>query len=39
VNTGLIELCDTEDQLAAVLAHEMSHVAARHATRCSRRRT
>jgi predicted Zn-dependent protease len=32
VNTGLIELCDTEDQLAAVLAHEMSHVAARHAT-------
>jgi beta-barrel assembly-enhancing protease len=32
VNSGLIELCDTEDQLAAVLAHEMSHVAARHAT-------
>jgi predicted Zn-dependent protease len=32
VNTALIELCDTEDQLAAVLAHEMSHVAARHAT-------
>jgi len=32
VNTGLIELCDTEDQLAAVIAHEMSHVAARHAT-------
>ncbi len=32
VNAALIELCDTEDQLAAVLAHEMSHVAARHAT-------
>ena len=32
VNSALIELCDTEDQLAAVLAHEMSHVAARHAT-------
>jgi predicted Zn-dependent protease len=32
VNTGLIEVCDTEDQLAAVIAHEMSHVAARHAT-------
>jgi predicted Zn-dependent protease len=32
VNTGLIELCDSEDQLASVLAHEMSHVAARHAT-------
>ena len=32
VNTGLIEICDTEDQLAAVIAHEMSHVAARHAT-------
>jgi predicted Zn-dependent protease len=32
VNMGLIELCDSEDQLASVLAHEMSHVAARHAT-------
>src|SRR5213080_1177136 len=32
VNTGIIELCDSEDQLASVLAHEMSHVAARHAT-------
>jgi predicted Zn-dependent protease len=32
VNLALVELCDTEDQLAAVLAHEMSHVAARHAT-------
>jgi predicted Zn-dependent protease len=32
VNTGIIELCDTEDQLASVIAHEMSHVAARHAT-------
>jgi len=32
VNSALVDLCDTEDQLAAVLAHEMSHVAARHAT-------
>src|SRR5262250_1368185 len=32
VNTGIVELCDSEDQLASVLAHEMSHVAARHAT-------
>ncbi|HYR97325.1 MAG TPA: M48 family metallopeptidase [Candidatus Binatus sp.] len=32
VNSGLIELCDTEDQLASVIAHEMSHVAARHTT-------
>jgi predicted Zn-dependent protease len=32
VNSGLIELCDTEDQLASVIGHEMSHVAARHAT-------
>jgi len=32
VNMGIIEMCDTEDQLAAVLAHEMSHVAARHTT-------
>jgi predicted Zn-dependent protease len=32
VNLGLIELCKTEDELAAVIAHEMSHVAARHAS-------
>lgn len=32
VNSGLVTLLDTEDQLAAVIAHEMSHVAARHAT-------
>jgi len=25
-------VCDTEDELASVMAHEMSHVAARHAT-------
>lgn len=32
VNSGLITLLDSEDQLAAVIAHEMSHVAARHTT-------
>lgn len=32
VNSGLITLLDSEDQLAAVVAHEMSHVAARHTT-------
>jgi predicted Zn-dependent protease len=32
VNSGLIELCESEDQLASVIAHEMSHVAARHTT-------
>ena len=32
VNLGLVELADTEDELAGVIAHEMSHVAARHAT-------
>jgi beta-barrel assembly-enhancing protease len=32
VNMGLVELAENEDQLAAVIAHEMSHVAARHAT-------
>jgi predicted Zn-dependent protease len=32
LNSGLIELCETEDQLASVVAHEMSHVAARHTT-------
>ncbi|MET0153996.1 MAG: M48 family metallopeptidase [Candidatus Binatia bacterium] len=32
VNLGLVELAETEDELAAVIAHEMGHVAARHAT-------
>jgi predicted Zn-dependent protease len=32
INTGIIDLCETEDELAAVIGHEMSHVAARHAT-------
>ena len=32
VNSGLIELCDTEDQLASIIAHEMTHIAARHTT-------
>jgi predicted Zn-dependent protease len=32
VNMGMIELARNEDELAAVIAHEMSHVAARHAT-------
>ena len=32
VNSGIVELCDTEDELASVIGHEMSHVAARHAT-------
>jgi Zn-dependent protease with chaperone function len=33
VNRGLIELSKGEDELAAVLAHEIGHVAARHGTR------
>src|SRR5438552_1243042 len=32
INSALVELCDTEDQLASVIGHEMGHVAARHAT-------
>ncbi|TMA63773.1 MAG: hypothetical protein E6J68_11255 [Deltaproteobacteria bacterium] len=32
INMGIVEVCDTEDELASVMAHEMSHVAARHAT-------
>jgi len=32
VNMGLVELAENEDELAAVIAHEMGHVAARHAT-------
>ncbi len=33
VNTGLIEAADNEAELAGVMAHEIAHVAARHATR------
>jgi predicted Zn-dependent protease len=33
VNTGLLRMADTEAELAAGLAHEIAHVAGRHATR------
>lgn len=33
VNTGLILAADSEAELAGVMAHEIAHVAARHATR------
>jgi predicted Zn-dependent protease len=33
VNTGLILAADSESELAGVMAHEIAHVAARHATR------
>jgi len=33
VNTGLIEMAEEEDEFAGALAHEIAHVAARHATR------
>jgi predicted Zn-dependent protease len=33
VDTGLIRLTESESELAATLAHEIGHVAARHATR------
>jgi beta-barrel assembly-enhancing protease len=33
VQTGLIRTADTEAQLAAAIAHEIAHVAARHGTR------
>ena len=32
VYTGLIKIADEEDELAAALAHEIAHVAARHMT-------
>ncbi|SFU68871.1 M48 family metallopeptidase [Halomonas korlensis] len=31
VNTGLLEVAENQDQLAAVVAHEIAHVLARHA--------
>ena len=37
VNTGLILAADNEAELAGVMAHEIAHVAARHATRAQTR--
>lgn len=37
VNTGLLELADSEAALAGVIAHEVGHVAARHAARAQSR--
>ncbi|MEN6358050.1 MAG: M48 family metalloprotease [Armatimonadota bacterium] len=33
VNTGLLEMVDSDDELAGVLAHEIAHVAHHHATK------
>src|SRR5207245_6468410 len=38
VNRGAIEVADNEAQLAAVMAHELSHVALRHGTNRSEER-
>src|SRR4051812_33915754 len=32
INRGLIEMTSNEDELAAIVAHEIGHVVARHAT-------
>jgi len=37
VNTGLILAADNESQLAGAMAHEIGHIAARHATRSATR--
>jgi predicted Zn-dependent protease len=33
VNTGIVQLAESESELAGVMAHEIAHVAARHGTR------
>ena len=33
ITTGLIALCDTEDELAGVLAHEFAHISRRHVSK------
>ena len=38
VNTGLIQAADNEAELAGVMAHEIAHVAARHATKTATKR-
>ena len=37
VTTGLIRACETESQLAGVMSQQIAHIAARHATRSSKR--
>jgi predicted Zn-dependent protease len=37
LNSGLIQMVDTEDELAAVIAHEMGHIVARHVAKQSER--
>ena len=32
INRGLLEIASTDDELAAILSHEVSHVASRHGT-------
>src|SRR2546427_2054579 len=32
-STGLIKLADEEDEIAAAIAHELAHIAARHMTK------
>jgi predicted Zn-dependent protease len=37
VTSGLIRACDTESELAGVMSQQIAHIAARHATRTSKR--
>jgi peptidase M48-like protein len=37
VTTGLIRACESESQLAGVMSQQIAHIAARHATRSSKR--
>ena len=39
VNTGLINLAESEAELAGVMAHEIAHIAARHGTRQASQRS
>jgi predicted Zn-dependent protease len=39
INTGLVEKVDNESELVGVMAHELSHVAARHGARLMKRAT
>ncbi len=39
INTGLVEKADNESELVGVMAHELSHVTARHSARLMKRAT
>ncbi|MEZ4652841.1 MAG: M48 family metalloprotease [Candidatus Eisenbacteria bacterium] len=39
VSSGLLRCCESEDEIAAILAHEIAHVSLKHGVKCVSRKT